>query len=93
MKWAEHRLERFENSKYLQKKKVVPSQSAVCPIDFKEFAKFQDALFSFSFQSTPNDEDKYAIQQIQHFDWKSWRLHGKESQSYAELTRMILWWR
>ena len=64
---AEHLLERFENTKYLQKIKIVSVQSSACPIDSEEFAKFLGTLFSCSFPLTPNDEDKYAIQRIPAF--------------------------
>ena len=60
-------MERFENSKFLQKIKIAPVQSSVCPIDSKEFAKFFGTFFSSSFVLTPNDEDKRAIQHIPPF--------------------------
>ena len=43
-KWAEYLLEKFENTKYLQKIKISPVKSSACPIDAEAFASFLGTL-------------------------------------------------
>ena len=66
-KWAEHLLQKFENTKYLQKIKSVPIRSSACAIDAKEVVSFLGTLFSSSGLLTTIDEDKKMIQFIPMF--------------------------
>ena len=38
--WADHLLQRFRNTKYLQKVNIDPIQNKACPIDDDSFADF-----------------------------------------------------
>ena len=73
-KWVEHRLERFENTKFLQKIKIAPVQSSACPIDSEEFAKFLGILFSSSSPLTPMMKINVQFSIYHYFDWNNLRL-------------------
>ena len=66
-KWAEYLLEKFENTKYLQKIKISPIKSSACPIDAEAFASFLGTLYSFSIPLTTEEEDINAIRYIPQF--------------------------
>ena len=66
-KWAEYLLEKFENTKYLQKIKISPIKSSACPIDAEAFASFLGTLYSSSNPLTTTEEDTKAIRSIPEF--------------------------
>ena len=66
-KWAEYLLEKFENTKYLQKIKISPVKSSACPIDAEAFASFLGTLYSSSNPLTTTEEDTKAIRSIPEF--------------------------
>ena len=66
-KWAEYLLEKFENTKYLQKIKISPIKSSACPIDAESFASFLGTLYSSSNPLTTTEEDTKAIRSIPEF--------------------------
>ena len=66
-KCAEYLLEKFENTKYLQKIKISPIKSSACPIDAEAFASFLGTLYSSSNPLTTTEEDTKAIRSIPEF--------------------------
>ena len=66
-KWAEHLLQKFENTKYLQKIRSAPIRSSACAIDAEEFASFLGTLYSSANPLAITDEDKKMIQSIPIF--------------------------
>ena len=63
-KWAEHLVQKFENTKYLQKIRSAPIRSSACAIDAEEFASFLGTLYSSANPLAITDEDKKMIQSI-----------------------------
>ena len=65
--WTKYLLEKFENTKYLQKIKIAPVQTEVCPIDAEAFASFLGILYSSPTPLRTSDEDRNLIQSIPSF--------------------------
>ena len=67
IKWADHLLSRFENTKYFQKIRSYLIQSSACSIDAEKFKEFLGILCSSSDLLLPNDEDKTSIRSYPPF--------------------------
>ena len=65
--WDEHLLQKFENTKYLQKINSAPRQASACPIESEDFASFLRNIFASSSPLIPSNLDKEQIQRIPQF--------------------------
>ena len=72
--WGEYLLQKFENTKYLQKINSAPRQASACQIESEDFASFLRNIFASSSPLIPSNLDKDQIQRIPPFQMKEFDI-------------------
>ena len=60
--WTTHLLEKFKNTKFLQKIKTDPIKSHACPVEANDFADFLQSIFQFETPITDDIDEELLLQ-------------------------------